>query len=203
MFRIKFCTKKSVGGHMSISPKSRVRGLERLPSSKYWMDWNGKADSLQASTQPKILIISKNASDKSCRALNFLQKSHWAHMSTPSAPKSGSRVLQRLVCFKYYICCTEIGKYLLYGSSLPKLPIISENTANKSCWALNFVQKSQYRWDCNISIVFPTLQKLLIISKNAWNESCAELNFLQKTQWKYISIYLRSGARGLQRFALF
>ncbi len=31
-------------------------------------------------------------------------------------------------------------------------------------------------------------------------ESCAELNFLRKTPWKHISIYSRTGGRGLQRF---
>ncbi len=49
----------------------------------------------------------------------------------------------------------------------------------------------QYCWDCNLSVVFPTLglntlQKLLIISKNALNKSCEELNFLQKTQRKQV-----------------
>ncbi len=48
-----------------------------------------------------------------------------------------------------------------------------------------------------------TLQKILIISKNPPNESCAELNVLQKTQQENISIYTRSGARGLQRFFIF
>ncbi len=43
------------------------------------------------------------------------------------------------------------------------------------------------------------LQKLLIISKNVQN---TELNLLQKTKRKYIYIYLRSGASGLQWYAI-
>ncbi len=41
------------------------------------------------------------------------------------------------------------------------------------------------------------------ILKNALLKSCAGLNFLQKTQWKHISVYPRSGARGLQKSACF
>ncbi len=46
------------------------------------------------------------------------------------------------------------------------------------------------------------LQKILIILKIALNESCVELNFLRKTQWKYVSIYSRSGDKGLQRLGI-
>ncbi len=42
--------------------------------------WNGKVDSLSGSKLWKLLIISKNCSNKSCWKLNFVQKSQWAHM---------------------------------------------------------------------------------------------------------------------------
>ncbi len=35
---------------------------------------NGKVDSHWGSMPPKLLIISTNSSNKSCRAVNFLQK---------------------------------------------------------------------------------------------------------------------------------
>ncbi len=42
----------------------------------------------------------------------------------------------------------------------------------------------QYYWDCNISVVFPTLElnvaKIIDYIEKASNESSAELNFLQK-----------------------
>ncbi len=62
---------------------------------------NGKVDSLWGSMLLKIRVISRNASYKSCWASNSVQKIQWAHMST--ALQSGSRRLQRLICFKYYI----------------------------------------------------------------------------------------------------
>ncbi len=104
---------------------------------------------------------------------------------------------------------------------LRKLPIISNNASNKSCWKLNFLEKTQWAhmsmsprsgtrgstdwhvsniimyWNVKIdSFSSLLLAKLPIISKNVWNKSCWKLNFLRKTQWAHTSIFPRSGARG-------
>ncbi len=47
--------------------------------------------------QPKISIISKTTSNKSCSELNFLQKTHGRICISPSG-----KGLQRLICLKYY-----------------------------------------------------------------------------------------------------
>ncbi len=88
MLSIKFRTKRSADVRLS-SPGVEVRG------SKYWcvsniiLYWNGKVDTPYGSTLPKLQIISENASNKSCWALNFVQKSHWVHMCI--SPRSGAR----------------------------------------------------------------------------------------------------------------
>ncbi len=46
----------------------------------------------------KILIILKNASNESCAELNFLQKTHWKHISIYS--RSGARRFQRYAVFE-------------------------------------------------------------------------------------------------------
>ncbi len=48
----------------------------------------------------KLPILSKNASNKSCSQLNFLQISQWAHISITI--KSGASGLQKLIGLKYY-----------------------------------------------------------------------------------------------------
>ncbi len=40
----------------------------------------------------KISVITKNLSNKNCSELNFLQKTHWTHISI--SPRSGARRLQ-------------------------------------------------------------------------------------------------------------
>ncbi len=105
-----------------------------------------------------------------------------------------------------------------FGSTLPKLPIISENGANKSCWALNFVQKSQTLpklpiisendsnktcWALNFVQKSQTLPKLPIISENSSNKTCWTLNFVKKSQPTHMSIFPRSGAKGLGRLVRF
>ncbi len=62
--------------------------------------WSGKVDSFYGSTLPKVRIISKNASNKSCLELNFVQKTLQVHMFI--SHRSGARSLQRLICLKYY-----------------------------------------------------------------------------------------------------
>ncbi len=61
---------------------------------------NEEVDLLWGWMLPKIRIISKNASSKSCRALNSVQKSHLAHMSL--SPKSGGRGSKYCYHLKYY-----------------------------------------------------------------------------------------------------
>ncbi len=63
--------------------------------------WNGKVISLSGWILLKLPIISENASNKSCWALNFIQKSQ--RMLMPISPRSEARGLDRLICFKYYI----------------------------------------------------------------------------------------------------
>ncbi len=70
--------------HMSISPQSGARGLQRLHLLKYYNVQKGEVDSLWDWMLPKIRIISKNASNKSCWVLNSVQKSQWVHMSISS-----------------------------------------------------------------------------------------------------------------------
>ncbi len=73
------------------------------------MLWNGKVDSLEGLTLPKLTIISKNCSNKSCSELNFVQKCHWTRMSI--TPRSGATRLERLICFKYYIILKWKSKF--------------------------------------------------------------------------------------------
>ncbi len=54
---------------------------------------NGKVDSFQGSTLPKIRIASKKALNKSCSKLNFIPKCPRTHMSI--FPQSGARWLER------------------------------------------------------------------------------------------------------------
>ncbi len=78
---------KSRQAHMSISPRSGARGLQRLICLKSYTCRNGKLGSLYGSTLPKRSLISKKASNKSCLELNSIQKNPWAHMSI--SPRSG------------------------------------------------------------------------------------------------------------------
>ncbi len=56
---------------------------------------------MEGSMAPKIRIISKKASNKSCSELNFIQKSLQAHTSI--SPQGGARELERLMWLEYYI----------------------------------------------------------------------------------------------------
>ncbi len=55
------------------------------------MYYNGKVCSLWDSTPPKIRIIMKKASNKSCSELNFTQKSPRARMSISPMSERGSK----------------------------------------------------------------------------------------------------------------
>ncbi len=102
---IKKCLKlnfvqKSPWAHMSISPWSGARVLERLACSKYY-DVGKWQHSIWGSTRPKIRITRRKGLNESCSNLNFIQKSLRAHMSTN--PRSGARRLERLIWLKYNI----------------------------------------------------------------------------------------------------
>ncbi len=49
---------------------------------------------------PNICITLKSDSNKSCSALNWVQKSQWAHMSI--SPRSGAWGLKTLIWLKNY-----------------------------------------------------------------------------------------------------
>ncbi len=100
---------------------------------------NGKLGSLYGTTLPKISIISKKASNKSCLELNFIQESPQVHMFI--RPRSEARVLQRSICWNL-IMYRNVKLGPLYGSTLPKIRTISKKAFNKSCLELNFVLKS-------------------------------------------------------------
>ncbi len=80
---------------------------------------NGEVDLLYSSMLQKILIMSKNASNKNCAKLNFPQKTQQTHMSISARSGAG--------CFKdcpvWNIIIYSNGKvHSLYGSMLQKMP---------------------------------------------------------------------------------
>ncbi len=72
-------------------------GLSFIPFEIYYVKWKNL---LHSQTLQKLPSISKNASNKSCWALNFIQKNQWTHMSI--SLWSGDRELQRQSCLTYY-----------------------------------------------------------------------------------------------------
>ncbi len=60
---------------------------------------------------PKVPIISKNASNKSCPKLNFLQVTHWMYISISS--RNGARLLQIFAIFKW---CNRTEKQVHFGA---------------------------------------------------------------------------------------
>ncbi len=74
-------------------------------------------------------IMPKNASNKSCRALNFIQQIKWAHV----AISPGVELAALKNCSVSNITMYWNGKVdSLQCSTLPKVPLISKNTSNKS-----------------------------------------------------------------------
>ncbi len=76
---------------MSILPRSGARRLQRLSSLKYYntLKWENRF-TLGLDTAKNTHYIKK-----SCRILNFIQKSQQAHMS--NSPRSGARGLKDFV----------------------------------------------------------------------------------------------------------
>ncbi len=159
---------------------------------------------------PKLLIIPRNDLNKSYSELNFLQKSHWMHLSI--FPWNGVRGSKD--CRVWNIMYWNGKVDLLQGWMLPKLPITSKNGWNKNCSELNSLHKTQWvhrsispPWsgakcskDCLVCNIFiyrnrkvdllysRTLQKMPITSKNGSNENYSELYSVQKTWWRHTSI---------------
>ncbi len=151
---------KKFSGRVCLPPTG-----EELVSSKdchHWniiMYWTGKVDLLYGSTLPQIRTISRNASNKSCWTINFVQKSQWVYMciSTWSGDR-GSKNFHNLNIIMYWNGKAD----LLYGSTVPQIRIISRNASNKSCWVIKFVQKSKWAHLCiSTKIRDKELQKLI------------------------------------------
>ncbi len=71
LFVIKFHTKKSVGAYVYL-PKSGARGLQCLPCLKYYKVWKWESIFTLGLTRPKLPIILKKVSNKSCSEFNFI-----------------------------------------------------------------------------------------------------------------------------------
>ncbi len=119
----------------------------------------------------------------------------------------------------------KLGSF--YGSTLPKIHMISNKASNRSCLKLNFIQK---RLETHMSISPQGggrgLERLIWLkyyfvlkwkntfnlglkeaknthkSKKASNKSCSKLNFVRKSPRANMSTSRWSGARGLQRSVL-
>ncbi len=107
----KWISYKKISERIYLSPPGVELGVSK--NCHFWniiMYWNGKVDSLQGSMLPKISVTSKNTSNKSYWALNFVQKSRWLHKSV--SLKSRARGSQRLICFKYYMVLKLIFPFL-------------------------------------------------------------------------------------------
>ncbi len=117
---------------MSISHGSGARGFQRLPSLKYYYVMKWKVDSLYSSMLLKLPIILKNASNKSCYALNFVQKSQRTHMSI--CPRSGARGLRGLQSLKYYTAIMMIGITLGVFHIKPDSDTHEFSENSRECW---------------------------------------------------------------------
>ncbi len=95
---------KSHWTHISISPQSGARWLDRLIWLKYYNVQKRQIIFTSEMNVVKNTDFMKKALSQSCLKLNFQQKSHWLHMSISSW--SRARWLKRLTCSKYY----NVGK---------------------------------------------------------------------------------------------
>ncbi len=105
----------------------------------------GKVGSLEGWMRQTIQILSKDALNKSCSELNFLQKAQWTHIMSP---RSGASGIQRLSCLKYYNTLKWASRFTLGLNAAAKNTVLSKkkkkNASNKSCLELNFLQKTQW-----------------------------------------------------------
>ncbi len=99
---------KKVNGHSCLSPP----GLELGGCSKYWyvskiiLYWNRQLDSFPGWLLPKLTIISKNCSNKSCLELNFIQKVQENICLSPPRVEPGAPK----ICTFEILKCTEMEK---------------------------------------------------------------------------------------------
>ncbi len=124
---------------MSISPQSGARGLERQIWLKYDIVLKWQNTFNLGLNGAKIRITRKEASNKSCLELNFIQKSPRVHMSVSS--QSGARGIKRLTWLKYVIVLKcQITFNLRLNTA--KNTHHTKKASIKSSSELNFVQKS-------------------------------------------------------------
>ncbi len=86
----------------------------------------------------KIMILLENALNRSYSELNFLQRTLWMHILSPSGVELGA---PKIVIFEIQYTNGEIDWFFTW--TLQKIPIISKNGSNKSYLELNFLQKTQ------------------------------------------------------------
>ncbi len=115
-------------------------------------------------------------------------------------------------CMYQILYCMEVGMYIHFQARHCQNYQLYQTTAsNKSCWALNFIQESQWahmfisprggagmlqglicfkyytvlKLECRL-LLGSMLQNIPITLKN--DKNCLELHFLQKTRWTHMSI---------------
>ncbi len=95
---------------MSNFPPGVKVGAPKNDMSQIILYWAGKVDSVLGTTQLKIHIILENALNKSCWALNFVQKSQWRIcLSPPGVELGASKIDKFQILYR-----TEMGKYRYY-----------------------------------------------------------------------------------------
>ncbi len=100
----------SLWAHMTIPLWSGARGLERLAVWSIILKGNSKLYSISDSMLPKIRIVSKKASNKSCSELNYVQKSHERIcLSTTGTELGSSKYWQVEV-----LLCRETAHYIQF-----------------------------------------------------------------------------------------
>ncbi len=123
---------KSLREHMSIFLMSGVRGLQRSVCLKsYNVQKHKKIHSLWGSTMPKIRIIWKKASNKSCSVLNFVQKSLLLYMSI--SPSCEARELQRF------------AMHIIFQNGKSLVPPSSTRWGDKHMLSQTFLYEIQFR----------------------------------------------------------
>ncbi len=103
---------KKVSGRTGLFPLRAELGCSKdWYVSNITLYWNGKVNSILGSTLPKLPIISENGSNKCCWALNFKKKKVSGCICIFF--RSGARVLERLICFKYYTVLKWKSRFIL------------------------------------------------------------------------------------------
>ncbi len=84
---------------MTVNRKQHRTHYNEIIAWHYVPEWGNRLN-LGLNAAKKILIISKNTSNKNCSELNFLQKSQWTHNTISLS--SVAEGLQKLPFLKYY-----------------------------------------------------------------------------------------------------